>query len=94
VFTISLAGYLGANADLRRRRRGRRIILIDLLLRVGREVDHTAAAAIDRGLSLQAKLIALSPFERDTILSILDDPPDGLVELRGVLASDHRRRQH
>jgi hypothetical protein len=68
------------------------IILIDLLLRVGRAVDHTAAAAIDRGISVQAKIIALSPSERDAILSVLDDPPEGLVELRGVLASDHRRR--
>jgi hypothetical protein len=52
------------------------IILIDLLQRVGREVDHTAAAAIDRGVSVGAKLIALSPAERDATLSILDDPPE------------------
>jgi hypothetical protein len=69
------------------------IILIDLLLRVGREVDHTAAAAIDRGISVQATMIALSPAERDAILSVLDDPPEGLVELHGVLASDHHRRR-
>ena len=51
------------------------IILIDLLLRVGREVDHTAAAAIRHGLSMQAKLIVLSPAERDAILGSLGRKP-------------------
>ena len=69
------------------------IILIDLLLRVGRADDHSAAAVIDRGLSAGSIMIPLSLLERDAILSVLDDPPEGLVELRGVLASDHRRRQ-
>ena len=69
------------------------IILIDLLLRVGREVDHTAAAAIDRGISVGAKLIALSPAERDAILGALGlNPPGGLTELRAVLVHDYGRR--
>ena len=68
-------------------------VLIDLLLRVGREIDHNAAAAIDRGISVQAKLIALSPAERDAILGALgESPPGGLTELRATLVHDYRRR--
>jgi hypothetical protein len=37
--------------------------------------------------------MALSPAERDLLLGVLADPPDGLVELRGKLARDHRHRQ-
>jgi hypothetical protein len=68
------------------------IILIDLLLRVGRADDHSAAAVIDRGLSAGSIMIPLSPVERDAILNFLDDPPESLVELRGALARDHRDR--
>jgi hypothetical protein len=68
-------------------------LLIDLLLRVRHDVEHSAAAAIDRGISVQAKLIALSPAERDAILGALGhNPPPGLTELRAVLVHDYGRR--
>jgi hypothetical protein len=36
--------------------------------------------------------VAFTVEERDSILGVLDDPPDGLAELRGTLARDHRGR--
>ena len=67
--------------------------LVDLLLRVGRADDLAAAATIEHGLTMKAQLIALPIEERDAILSVLiNDPPEGLTELRGVLARDHRDR--
>ena len=39
------------------------------------------------------KLLALTIDERAVILDALDDPPDGLAELRGVLMNEHEWRQ-
>ena len=58
--------------------------------RVGRADDLSAAAAIERGLAVEAQLIALTTSERTAILGVLDDPPDGLAALRGVLLRAHR----
>jgi hypothetical protein len=80
---VRLAGIPINKADCR--------TLVDLLLRVGREDDLAAAAAIERGLATDATIIALSTSDRRAILGVLDDPPDGgLVELRGELARDFR----
>ena len=51
-----------------------------------------AAATIAHGLELGASLVALTPEERDAILAALEDPPEGLVELRGVLMRDFEQR--
>ncbi len=56
--------------------------LIDLLLRVGRADDLSAAVMIEKGVERELHAVALTPGERDAILGVLDDPPDGLVELR------------
>ena len=37
-------------------------------------------------------MLALSPGERNTLLSVRANPPEGLVELRGVLARDQAQR--
>ncbi len=67
--------------------------LVDLLLRVCRADDLVATAAIERGLAINADIVALSITDRRAILGVLDDPPDGgLVELRGLLARDQRDR--
>jgi len=34
-------------------------------------------------------LVALSPADREAMLQVLDDPPHGLTELRGVLLAKH-----
>jgi hypothetical protein len=69
------------------------VMLIHLLHRVGRADDLALAARLDRAIEPETKILALSHAERDTLLGVLDDPPDGLAELRGVLARDHRDRQ-
>jgi hypothetical protein len=45
-------------------------------------------------LALDAKqdLVALSIQDREAILRVLDDPPVGLAELRGVLLREHEGR--
>lgn len=48
----------------------------------------TIRGAVDRGFCA----VGLDEETRDTILAVLEDPPDGLVELRGKLARDHARR--
>jgi hypothetical protein len=40
----------------------------------------------------EAKILALSIAEREEILRALDDPLDGLAELRGVLLDEHEGR--
>ena len=47
---------------------------------------------IGKGADREFYSVALTPAERDAILSVLEDPPPGLVELRGVLARDHAKR--
>ena len=56
--------------------------------------DDTAAR-LESGYEHQARLLALSVDERDEILGVLVDCPDGLGELRAVLLQQHewRRRE-
>ena len=56
-------------------------------------MPSSAAEMIERGVARDLYAVAVTPEERDAILSVLEDPPDGLVELRGVLARDQRDRQ-
>ena len=65
-------------------------ILIDLLHRSGRADDLSAARIIENALSRKALSAPLTAEERGAILSVLDDPPEGLEELRAVLAMDER----
>ena len=44
------------------------------------------------GIDRDQYAVALEPEERDVILSVLEDPPAGLEDLRGVLARDQRDR--
>ncbi len=70
-------------------------VLVDLLLRIGRDADLALAHRIERGYSRQVQLFALSPEEADLLLGVLDEPrTSGLVVLRGVLARDHRDRHY
>ena len=43
-------------------------------------------------LEADQNLVALSIQDREAILRTLDDPPDALAELRGVLLREHERR--
>jgi hypothetical protein len=49
-----------------------------------------AAEMINKGVDRDLYAVALTPAMRDAMLSVLEDPPEGLVELRGVLPRDHR----
>ena len=53
------------------------------------------ADRLERALADEVKLLALSVEERIRIIFVLDDPPDKLAELRGVLISEveWRRRE-
>ena len=58
----------------------------------GSPAAMSAAAMIQKGVDRDLYAIVLEPEERDAILALLEDPPDGLVELRCALAGDHRER--
>ena len=47
------------------------------------------ADRLDVALAEGVALLALAIDERATILAALEDPPDGLAELRAVLLADH-----
>ena len=67
--------------------------LVDMLERVGRADDVTAAYIIERAVDRDELVAPLTQEERLAVLSVLDDPPSPcLAELRGVLARDHRDR--
>ncbi len=51
------------------------------------------AGRLERALRDEVKLLGLEMNERAIILAALDDPPDGLSELRGVLMNEHQWRQ-
>jgi hypothetical protein len=48
--------------------------------------------ALLTALDAEQDLVALSVADREAILRMLDDPPIGLAELRGVLLSEHEWR--
>ena len=51
------------------------------------------ADRLERALDDEVKLLGLEIDERAIILAALEDPPDGLSELRGVLMNEHQWRQ-
>ena len=51
------------------------------------------ADRLEVALDDDVKLLALTIAERAIILASLEDPPDGLAELRAVLLSEHEWRQ-
>lgn len=59
-----------------------------------RDAGHDdTSARLERAQERQTKLLALSIDEREQILSVLLECPDGLAELRGVLLQEHVWRQ-
>jgi hypothetical protein len=59
----------------------------------GRPRRCVGADRLERALEDDVKLLALTIDERAIILGQLEDPPDGLAELRGVLLNEHQWRQ-
>ena len=50
----------------------------------------TAAGQITKRVERDLYAVGLTPGERAAVLACLEDPPDGLVELRGVLMRGQR----
>jgi hypothetical protein len=63
--------------------------LLDLVVRLRRAGNDHLADTIVGALMTQQSEVALIPPDRVAILKVLDDPPEVLVELRGVLLSQH-----
>lgn len=51
------------------------------------------AGRLEDAYDLQTRVLARTVPEREQILYALDDPPDGLAELRSVLLAEHVGRQ-
>ena len=50
------------------------------------------AGRLEDAYDLETKILALTISEREHLLRALDDPPDALAELRGVLLVEHEGR--
>lgn len=58
-----------------------------------REVEFDEVAVrLEGAWYAETKVLALSIVDRERILRALDDPPEELVELRGVLLREHEWR--
>jgi hypothetical protein len=66
--------------------------LVDRLRQAGRADDATAAQTIEAAIHVNDDVSDLIDAEKDALLVTLLDPPDGLLELRSLLASDRVRR--
>jgi hypothetical protein len=55
-------------------------------------VDEPATSTLRDGLDAGRAAIALTIVEREQILRALEDCPNGLAELRGVLVREHEWR--
>jgi len=62
------------------------------VLDLARRVDPKLAERLHAAVDGDVKVVALSIEERETILRALDDPPDGLLELRAVLLQEQLAR--
>jgi hypothetical protein len=66
--------------------------VVDLLERAGRAADVLLAEKIKWVLDHQSNVLELTSPERESLLAVLDDPPESLVELSGALLRDRRDR--
>jgi hypothetical protein len=53
---------------------------------------NETAETVEDAYDQEVKVLALTITDREAILRALDDPPDGLAELRGVLLAEHTWR--
>ena len=78
---MMLAGIRVADSDV-----------LELTRRVRDAGFEATADRLGEAWTLETKVLALTVDEREAILRALDDPPDGLAELRGVLVREHEWR--
>ncbi len=69
-------------------------LVLELAVKLRREagLDETAEK-LENAYDRETKVLALTISEREQILYALDDPPDGLAELRSVLLAEQVGRQ-
>jgi hypothetical protein len=57
-----------------------------------RRVDEPTASQLQRALDARRAVVALTISDRERILRALEDPPDGLADLRRVLLRENEWR--
>ena len=62
---------------------------LELVKRLRRAAFEHQADTIEGALVAGQAEVSLTLPDRLAVLTVLDDPPDGLAELRGVLLSEH-----
>ena len=67
-------------------------LVLDLVTRLRRADFAHQADTIEGALVAQQAEVALTIPDRIAILTVLDDPPPGLAQLRGVLLGEHEWR--
>jgi uncharacterized protein (DUF1778 family) len=55
-------------------------------------VDEPTATLLHAALARKTAIVALTIEDRERVLRALDDPPEGLAELCGVLLREHEWR--
>jgi hypothetical protein len=67
----------------------------NLVCQLAYVIDEPTAGTLEACLDAGRAVISLSIEDRERILRVLEDCPDGLAELRGVLLREHewRRRE-
>jgi hypothetical protein len=68
-------------------------VVPDLVRELADLVDEPTASVLERALETEVTVLALTIEDRERILRALDDPPDGLADLRGVLLREHEWRR-
>jgi hypothetical protein len=64
----------------------------ELVRELAGRVDGPTASTLELALDSERAVVALSIEDRERILRALEDCPDGLAELRGVLLREHEWR--
>jgi hypothetical protein len=59
---------------------------------LARLVDEPTASLLEKAIELQTAVVGLSIEDRERVLRALDDPPEQLAELRGVLLREREWR--
>ena len=81
IASVRLAGIPIADRDV-----------LELALLLRRAAFDEVAETLEDAYDARRAVIALTIADREAILRALDDPSDGLTELRGVLLQEHEWR--
>lgn len=63
--------------------------LVDRLYQDAHADAVSAALVVEKGLDRELYAVALTREQRTAVLGVLDEPPEGLAELRGRLLRSH-----